>query len=154
MREIAIVEVGSAEQLEQALAIRLAVFVEEQGVSRAQEIDGLDDAARHLLALRDEEPVGTLRLRWLEHGRIAKIERVAVLPLARGAKIGQALVEAALAVARASGAEAAKLHAQTAVRGFYARLGFVASGPEFIEDGIRHVAMGLPLGSDDPDRRC
>jgi ElaA protein len=151
MREIAIVEVGSAEQLEQALAIRLAVFVEEQGVSRAQEIDGLDDAARHLLALRNAEPVGTLRLRWLDHGRVAKIERVAVLPPARGAKIGQALVEAALAVARASGAEAARLHAQTTVQGFYARLGFVASGPEFVEDGIWHVAMMQRLGGDGPD---
>ena len=48
-----IVEVESAKQLEQALAIRVAVFVEEQGVSLAQEIDGHDDAARHLLALRD-----------------------------------------------------------------------------------------------------
>jgi ElaA protein len=148
MTEITIVEVGSTEQLEQALAIRLAVFVDEQGVSQAQEIDGLDEAARHLLALRDDEPVGTLRLRWLEHGRVAKIERVAVLPLARGAKIGQALVEAALAVARASGAERARLHAQTIVQGFYARLGFVAFGPEFMEDGILHIARRLPLPAD------
>jgi ElaA protein len=141
-----IVEVESAKQLEQALAVRLAVFVEEQGVSLAQEIDGHDDAARHLLALRDGEPVGTLRLRWVDDGRVAKIERVAVLPRARGAKTGRALVEAALAAARAAGAEAALLHAQTAVEGFYARLGFLAFGPEFVEDGIMHVAMSLPLG--------
>ena len=64
---------------------------------------------------------------------------------ARGAKIGQALVEAALAAARTAGAETARLHAQTAVQGFYARLGFVAYGPEFVEDGIMHVAMWLPL---------
>jgi predicted GNAT family N-acyltransferase len=37
------------------------------------------------------------------------------------------------------------LHAQTIVQGFYARLGFVAFGPEFIEDGIPHVAMRLSL---------
>jgi ElaA protein len=141
-----IVEIESAKQLEQALAIRLAVFVEEQGVSLAQEIDGHDDAARHLLALRDGEPVGTLRLRWVDHGRVVKIERVAVLARARGAKIGQALVEAALATARAAGAEAALLHAQISVQGFYARLGFVAIGPEFVEDGIMHIAMSLPLG--------
>jgi ElaA protein len=151
MTHVLIVEVGSAEQLEQAIAIRLAVFVEEQGVSRALEIDGHDDAARHLLALRGGEPVGTLRLRWVDEGRVAKIERVAVLPRARGTKVGQALVEAALAVARTADAEAAKLHAQTTVQGFYARLGFVASGPEFIEDGIWHVAMRLPLVEDAPD---
>ena len=140
-----IVEAQSAEQLEQALAIRLAVFVEEQGVSRALEIDGRDDAARHFLALHDGKPVGTLRLRWVDDGRAAKIERVAVLPRARGAKIGQTLVKAALAAARAAGAEAALLHAQTTVRDFYARLGFVAFGPDFVEDGILHVAMWLPL---------
>jgi ElaA protein len=146
MSVMRIVEIESAKQLEQALAIRLAVFVGEQGVSLAQEIDGHDDAARHLLALRDGEPVGTLRLRWLDPGRVAKIERVAVLPRARGAKIGRALVEAALATARTGGAETALLHAQTAVQGFYARLGFVAFGPDFVEDGIMHVAMSLPLG--------
>jgi ElaA protein len=146
MPGIEIVEVCSRARLDQAWAIRIAVFVEEQGVSRAQEIDGRDDAARHLLALQDGEPVGTLRLRWVDAGRVAKIERVAVLPRARGAKIGRALVEAALAAARAAGAEAAMLHAQTGAQRFYARLGFVASGPEFVEDGILHVAMRLPLG--------
>jgi predicted GNAT family N-acyltransferase len=140
-----VVEVGSAEQLEQALAIRIAVFVDEQGVSRALEIDGRDDEARHFLALCDGEPVGTLRLRWVDGGRVAKLERVAVLLRARGAKIGHALVEAALAAARAAGAVAVRLHAQTTVQGFYARLGFVAYGPEFVEDGIKHVAMRLPL---------
>ena len=145
MSALQIVEVESAEQLEQALAIRVVVFVEEQGVSLALEIDGRDDAARHFLALLDGEPVGTLRLRWVDDGRVAKIERVAVLPRARGAKIGHALVKAALAAARAAGAEAVRLHAQTTVQGFYARLGFVAFGPEFVEDGIMHVAMSLPL---------
>jgi predicted GNAT family N-acyltransferase len=148
-----IVEVESPEQLEQALAIRLAVFVKEQGVSRALEIDGRDDAARHLLALHEGEPVGTLRLRWIDDGRVAKIERVAVLPRARGAKIGQALVEAALAASAAAGADAALLHAQTSVQGFYARLGFVAFGPEFVEDGILHVAMSRPLCGHAPGER-
>ena len=87
-------------------------------------------------------------MRWIDHGRVAKIERVAVLARARGAKIGQRLVEAALALSRAAGAEAARLHAQTSVQDFYARLGFVAFGPEFSEDGILHIAMRLPLCGD------
>jgi predicted GNAT family N-acyltransferase len=150
MPEIAILEVRSRAQLEQAWAIRLAVFVEEQGVSEALEIDGRDDQAQHLLALQGGEPVGTLRLRWVDDGRVAKIERVAVLPRARGAHVGRALVEAALAAARAAGADAARLHAQTGAQRFYARLGFVAFGPEFVEDGILHVAMRLPLGGHAP----
>jgi ElaA protein len=146
LARIQIVEVGSAEQLEQALAIRLAVFVEEQGVSRALEIDGHDDAARHLLALCDGEPLGTLRLRWLEGGRAAKIERVAVLPRGRGGGVGHALMDAALALAERGGAKEARLHAQTVAQAFYDRLGFVAFGPIFDEDGIPHIAMRRPLG--------
>jgi predicted GNAT family N-acyltransferase len=139
--KLEIVEVRSGAQLEQALAIRFAVFVEEQGVSEALEIDGHDDAAQHLLALDDGEPLGTLRLRWLEEGRAVKIERVAVLTRARGAGVGQALMRAALVLAEAKGAREARLHAQTVAQTFYAKLGFVAFGPTFDEDGIPHVAM-------------
>ena len=148
MQQIEIVEVRSRDRLEQAFAVRRAVFVEEQGVDEALEIDGRDDEAQHLLALHDGQPVGTLRVSWIEDGRVAKIERVAVLPRARGAKVGRGLVEAALATARVTAAEAAMLHAQTTVQGFYAKLGFVALGPEFIEDGIPHIARGLSFGRD------
>jgi predicted GNAT family N-acyltransferase len=121
------------------------VFVDEQGVAETQEFDGRDEQAHHLLALRDGAAVGTLRVRWLDGGRSAKIERVAVLPGARGSKIGRALLQAALALAGSAGAETVILHAQTAARGFYARLGFVAFGPAFMEDGIPHIAMRLSL---------
>ena len=150
MPKIEIVEVRSGEQLEQALAIRRAVFVDEQGVSEALEIDGRDGDARHLLALRAGDPVGTLRLRWLEGGRVAKIERVAVLARGRGAGVGHALLDAALALAEAAGAEEARLHAQTVAQAFYAKLGFVAFGPAFDEDGIPHVAMRR----NSAERRC
>ncbi|HSA82172.1 MAG TPA: GNAT family N-acetyltransferase [Geminicoccaceae bacterium] len=145
MTRIAIREARSAAELEQAQAIRCAVFVAEQGVAEAREIDGRDATARHLLALRHGDPIGTLRLRWLDGGRTVKIERVAVLAAARGQKVGQALIGAALDLARAEGAAEARLHAQTTVQAFYARLGFVAFGPVFEEDGILHIAMRRAL---------
>ena len=154
MADVAIVEVGRRPSVEQAFAIRRRrVRRRSKGSPRRWRSTGSDAQARHLLALRDGEPVGTLRVRWLDRGRTAKIERVAVLPAARGAKVGQALVEAALAAAKAGGAEVALLHAQTTVQGFYVRLGFVAFGPEFVEDGILHVAMRLPLCGHAPAER-
>jgi predicted GNAT family N-acyltransferase len=150
MSHIAIREVRSAAGLEEALAIRCQVFVAEQGVREALEIDGLDGAARHLLALWEDRPVGTLRLRWLDRGRVAKIERVAVLAAARGQKVGQALMGAALDLARAQGAGEARLHAQVTVQAFYARLGFTAFGPEFEEDGILHIVMRRALAGREP----
>ena len=154
MARIAVQEARSAAALEQAQAIRCQVFVAEQGVAEALEIDGRDATARHLLALCDGRPAGTLRLRWLDGGRAVKIERVAVLAAARGQKVGQALLGAALDLARAERAGEALLHAQTTVQAFYARLGFTAFGPEFEEDGILHIAMrqvltGRARGSDE-----
>ena len=145
MAGLEVIRVEGPEQLEQALAIRRTVFVREQGVSEALEIDGLDDDAEHLLALADARPVGTLRIRILDEGRIAKIERVAVLAMARGRQVGRALMITALDQARALRVAEVRLHAQTTVRDFYGRLGFSAFGDEFMEDGIRHIAMRLPL---------
>jgi predicted GNAT family N-acyltransferase len=140
-----VIEVRSPAQLARALDIRRTVFVAEQGVTEALEIDGRDGDAEHLLALLDGELVGTLRLRLLEHGRVAKIERVAVLAPARGRRVGHALMQSAVERAIALDAHEARLHAQTYVTGFYQALGFVAFGEEFEEDGIPHVAMRLDL---------
>ncbi len=145
MPVIAIRELHTAAEIERAIAIRLDVFVAEQGVSMAQEIDGLDDQARHLLASVDGEPAGTLRIRLLEDGRVAKIERVAVLARLRQHRIGHGLMAAALDLARAQGVREVRLHAQTTVEGFYARLGFATVGDVFVEDGIDHIAMVLPM---------
>ncbi|MEM7023521.1 MAG: GNAT family N-acetyltransferase [Pseudomonadota bacterium] len=150
MPDITFTELTSPEEIERALAIRLAVFVDEQKVAEELELDGLDDGARHLLAAVDGEPAGTLRIRFLEDGRIAKIERVAVLPEHRRYKVGHALMHAGLNLAREAGAREVLLHAQTVVQAFYAKLGFVAHGDPFTEDGILHIAMRLPLSAAKP----
>jgi predicted GNAT family N-acyltransferase len=145
LARVEVTQIRSPEQLGHALAIRRTVFVVEQGVSEELEFDGRDGAAEHFLALLDGEPVGTLRLRLLEGGRIAKVERVAVLAPARGRRIGEALVRAALGRAIALDAHEARLHAQTLARAFYTSLGFEVHGPEFDEDGIPHVVMRRDL---------
>ncbi len=145
MSAVQIIPVVTQAQRAAAYDIRRAVFVAEQGVSEALELDGRDDEAWHLLALQAGRPVGTLRMRVLEAGALAKIERVAVLPEARGLAIGRRLMAAALAKAAADGRSWAKLHAQLQVQEFYAKLGFIAEGARFEEDGIMHVAMRLAL---------
>jgi predicted GNAT family N-acyltransferase len=147
MLQTVVSEVVSEDERAAAFAIRREVFVVEQAISEALEFDGQDDAARHLLARRAEQPVGSLRLRLLEHGRIAKIERVAVRAAARQRGVGQSLLATALDLAQAIGACEAIVHAQCTVQGFYERQGFSAYGPTFIEDGILHVAMRRGLKS-------
>ncbi len=125
-------------------ALRRTVFIEEQGVSEADELDDLDDAALHLLARRDGRPVGAARL--LLGGDTVKVGRVCVLADQRGQGLGAALMQAAVAVARElPGAKRVKLGAQTHALGFYASLGFVAQGPEYLDAGIAHRDMVLVL---------
>lgn len=149
MVPLSLIEAREPQALGLAFAIRRRVFVDEQGVGETLEIDQHEDEARHLLAVRDGESVGTLRIRFLGEGRVAKIERVAVLAEARGAGVGEALMRRALYLAEAAGAPSAVLHAQVRAQHFYRKLGFEPEGGPFIEDGIPHVVMAcaLPAGT-------
>lgn len=121
-------------------ALRRAVFIEEQGVSEAEEMDGKDDQAIHLLASQDGQPVGSARI--LLMGDTGKITRVCVLARARGTGLGAALIRAALDVLRDQpGIARARLGAQTHAIGFYEKLGFVAHGPVYDDAGIPHRDM-------------
>jgi predicted GNAT family N-acyltransferase len=125
-------------------ALRRVVFIEEQGVSEADEVDGLDEAAIHLLASDGERPVGTARL--LVKGAVGKIGRVCVLTDARGTGLGAALIRAALEeLARLPGVREAYLGSQSHATGFYEKLGFGVEGEEFLDAGIAHRHMRRAL---------
>lgn len=125
---------------EDARAVRRDVFIEEQDVSEAEEWDGHDDDAIHYVVYDGEEPVGTARLRTPEDD-IGKAERVAVLEAHRGDGIGRRLMTVLEDEARDQGCSRMRLHAQTAVEGFYETLGYEAVSDEFEEAGIPHVEM-------------
>jgi ElaA protein len=138
-----IAEAATEADRDACLALRIEVFCGEQGVTRDEEIDGLDDGARHLLATVAGSPVGTLRLRF--EGEAAKVERVCVARAHRRTGLGAALMRAALRLAAEAGATEARLGAQVAVIPFYERLGFAAQGPEYLDARIPHRDMTRPL---------
>jgi predicted GNAT family N-acyltransferase len=120
--------------------LRRMVFIEVQGVSEADEVDGRDGEALHLLAFMGDNPVGTARL--LLKGSVGKIGRVCVLPQARGTGLGAALIRAALEVLRDQpGVREAYLGSQSHATGFYEKLGFAVEGEEFLDAGIPHRHM-------------
>ncbi|WP_103334262.1 GNAT family N-acetyltransferase [Pseudotabrizicola formosa] len=124
--------------------LRRTVFIEEQGVSEADEVDDKDDEAIHLLATVNGVPTGSARL--LLSGDTGKIGRVCVLASARGTGLGAALMQAAIAeLRRQPGITRARLGAQTHALGFYERLGFLAVGPVYDDAGIPHRDMVLVL---------
>ena len=134
----------SAGELDVALAIRRAVFVDEQGVPAELEADGKDESAEHFLARQGELAVATARARRTDRGW--KIERVAVLSSKRGLGVGMTLVRGLLELAPAG--LVPYVHAQESALGFWQRAGFVAEGPSFEEAGIRHRWMRLAVAPD------
>ncbi|MBI1217177.1 MAG: GNAT family N-acetyltransferase [Rhodobacteraceae bacterium] len=121
-------------------ALRRIVFIEEQGVSEADEVDDRDDEATHLLATDAGRPVGTARL--LTSGSTGKIGRVCVLAESRGTGLGAALIRAGIETFRnRGGIEAVKLGAQVHAQGFYEKLGFAPIGEVYDDAGIPHIDM-------------
>jgi predicted GNAT family N-acyltransferase len=137
------VRTAGVQEMPVCLAIRRAVFVVEQGIDPALDVDGRDAACRHVLALRDGRAVGAARLR--EADGCAKAERVAVLPEARRLGVGHRLMEALEARAREQGHAALGLSAQLAAVRFYERLGYRGIGERYLEAGIPHWRMEKAL---------
>lgn len=120
--------------------IRREVFVAEQGVPEAIEMDGKDNDALHVLASVAGRAVGTGRL--LADG---KIGRMAVLKDCRSAGVGGAMLGLLLEEARERGVSRVYLNAQVGALRFYEDFGFQSVGDEFVEAGLRHRRMELSL---------
>lgn len=147
-KEIDVVVVRSLDELFAAYAIRARAFMEEQSCPHEEEFDGNDLAgATHLLARRNGEPVGTMRLRYFAD--FVKSERYAVIRKERKLEAAYALMDAACILAARKGYKKILGHAQIRVVPFWERLGggkrragrptFNFSGHEYAEV-IREVA--------------
>jgi len=138
------VEIGETQNFAACLALRMQVFVAEQGVPADLEQDEADATANHLLARVDGVPMGTARL--LQAGDVGKIGRVCVLSKARGTGLGAGLMREGVALLKARGGiSRIELGAQVDALGFYERVGFMAEGPVWDSVGIPHRTMVLKL---------
>ncbi|MFP4228040.1 MAG: GNAT family N-acetyltransferase [Salinivenus sp.] len=138
-----IVPVRTDADWQAARRIRKRVFIDEQDCPPDEEWDGHDATSRHVLGRVDGTAVATARWRTVSHNEeiVAKLERFAVLPDARGQGYGSRLVEYVLADARRAGFETFLVHAQAHLEGWYAEHGFESTGRMFEEVGIPHVEM-------------
>ena len=128
-------------QRDQLHGVRRNVFIEEQHVPEELEWDDIDASCYHVLAFAaDGSAIGTGRL-----SLDGQIGRMAVLKEWRGQGVGSAILKYLLMLAQKEGHLTVRLHAQTHAMPFYAGHGFSASGPEFVEAGIPHVAMSIEL---------
>jgi predicted GNAT family N-acyltransferase len=132
------------QELSAIQSVRQAVFQAEQGVEPELDFDGKDETSEQIIAYIDGKSVGTARIRYL-NDKIAKIERLAVLPTARGQGIGQQIMEKAVDIAAKNNIEEVVIHAQEYVMGLHKKLGFEPEGEIFEEAGIPHVKMRKKL---------
>ena len=130
-------------EVDAALALRYDVFCIEQGVSLAEERDGHDEQALHLVVVDDGEVVGTCRL--LAHGSEVKLGRMAVAPSHRGRGLAAELLVEADARARELHGQRITLAAQLGARALYERAGYAPYGEVFLDAGIEHVMMAKAL---------
>jgi len=116
--------VASAEEMQQIVAIRSAVYIGEQNCPYEEEFDGNDFAATHVLGLVDGRPVATLRIRWFAD--FAKPERLAVLRDYRGSGISTKVIEVGFEICRRKGYRKIYGHAQRRLLKFWAGHGMQA----------------------------
>lgn len=140
---IRICEIRDPAAMQQAWALRRRVFIEEQHVPEAIEMDAEDAVATHVLALDGDLVVGCGRM--VAHSDYVKIGRMAVLRERRDEGIGRRVLESLMELARTRGFRQAILHAQLTAEGFYLKNGYTPRGEVFEEAGIAHRLMDREL---------
>lgn len=133
------VKYGQEETLwRDALIVRCAVFIDEQGVSEEEEIDAFEQTSIHFVLYDDDKPIATGRFRTIDD--VGKIERICVLPAYRGRGLGKRIMEAIEQYATKHVTKV-KLNAQTHAEPFYKQLGYETVSDVFLDAGIPHVTM-------------
>lgn len=143
-KEFKVKKVSCNEEWEQAYAVRLKVFVEEQKVPQENELDDLDAECIHWIVFKENgQAVGTLRL-YIDkmYPTKGKLGRMAVLKEYRRHGIGRMLVQELVEFAKQANLEKITCHAQEYIQNFYKSCGFTVETQEiFMEEGIPHVLM-------------
>ena len=137
------------------MAIRRAVFVEEQGlfsVSDADEHDR-DPATVHVLGFWAGEAAGAVRLYPLTEPGWWKGDRLAVLPPFRRHGVGAPLVRFAVGTASRLGGLVMVAQVQPANVAFFQRLGWYCVGDPAPYVGRLHQQMAVDLQSGPQNRR-
>ena len=134
----------SLQELYNIMVLRQTVFVVEQNCVYL-DADGLDQKSHHLMGrLENGTLVAYLRIlpTGTTYAHYSSIGRVLTAQAIRGKGQGMPLMKKAIRIAEdLYPNQAIKLSAQSHLCHFYARLGFITKGEEYLEDGIPHTAM-------------
>jgi predicted GNAT family N-acyltransferase len=113
---------STSDELMQCFALRSAVYIGEQQCPYAEEFDGNDYTASHLILYVDGEPASCMRLRWF--GTFVKFERAVILKRYRSMGLFVPFTQWAMEFARKKGYSRVYLHSQHRLWPIMERQGF------------------------------
>lgn len=129
------------------IEVRRRVFVREQGIDEALEIDERDDpasAAEHFLMLEGGVPVGAFRA-YYEDETTVHLQRFCILKEYRGKGFGRDALRFIEGYYTAKGARRITFGAQITAIPFYERCGYKCVSGFFDDAGIPHRTMEKEL---------
>ena len=141
------VKTGSWNVLGQdAMRLRMQVFVREQGIPVEIEADEFDVTSLHAVAINGLGMcVATGRMlpsaNEATRADVMRIGRMAVARPLRGTQLGRQVLDALVDAAQRHGKRQVELHAQRTAESFYRRAGFSVVGEPYEEAGIAHISM-------------
>lgn len=122
---------------EEALKLRADVLRKPLGLEITDAERAQESSCFHLGCFEEDRLIAILLLQPLTEERI-KMRQVAVHPDRRKFGVGSQLVAFAEAFAQENGYKTIVAHARRTAVGFYTRMGYTASGEEFIEATLPH----------------
>lgn len=130
------------EELYNILSLRSEVFIVEQNCAY-QDIDQKDQFALHVFLKKDNQIIAYTRIfKPNDYFEYSSIGRVVVLKKERASKIGSQIMSFSIKkIEEIFNETKIKISAQKHLINFYEKLGFIAIGEEYLEDGIPHIAM-------------
>jgi ElaA protein len=131
------------EQLYDVMMLREVIFTHEQHCT-AEDLDGLDKQAIHLLGIQDNEIIAYARVlpKEVYHQEALSFGRLAIPNKYRGKGLGkQMMQEIVKYIAKNYPNIPIKFSAQTYLQPFYENFGFHVIGDVYDEGGIPHVRM-------------
>ncbi|MDT6981306.1 GNAT family N-acetyltransferase [Levilactobacillus zymae] len=126
--------------------LRTAVFVVEQACAY-QEVDALDQTAVHLMGVAPDGQLQAYARLIPRAANHVQIGRVVVATTARGRGTGRELVTQALQTIRQQwpAVQQIDIEAQAYLQKFYASFGFQPVSDVYLDTGIPHLDMILPV---------
>lgn len=113
--------------------------MKEQGFK--DEFDEWDNKVSHVVLFVGGKAAGTGRLLPRENNNTFVIGRVAVLEKYRKLHIGSKIINELEIMAKKLDGVSIELSAQCRARGFYEKLGYVASGETYLDEFCEHIHM-------------